>query len=176
MKKILYVTFLILLCNCSSTKKTQNITEDSSDDLLAKSSMSEKEFIEINEYFKSLDLKFIKGNNTVIVYIDNDPRSYQKGYQVPWDIFYGNLPKNLNSIEKCNFVWIINNRVKDLYYYHGNKINWKVDRGAFLRNKVFYHEGRNGGFLIVDSNGEHFFKEGEYTKKELIQTYKNFIK
>lgn len=118
------------------------------------------------------DLDFQK--KIVINFIDSDPKTHQKNHRVPWDIFYGNLKDDLNSIEPCNHIWSINKNVKNLYYYHGKTINWTTDEKNYIRELFFKYNGLNGGFVIIKPDGHYFLKRGEYTKSNILNTLKDF--
>ncbi|MFD0964986.1 hypothetical protein [Pseudofulvibacter geojedonensis] len=118
------------------------------------------------------DIDFSK--KIVVNFINNNPSISIKNYQVPWDIFYGNMQKKLNSIEPCNHFWIINKDVTDLYYYHGNKINWIIDKQNIIKKLFFNYDKLNGGFLILKPNGEYFIKKGEYTKSDVLDIMRSF--
>lgn len=118
------------------------------------------------------DIDFDK--KIIINFIDNDPRIHQKGFQVPWDIFYGNLENELNKIEQCNHFWIINPTVEDLYFYHGNKIKWIEDKNEVIRDLFFKYNGLNGGFVILKPEGGYFLKVGEYIKSEVLKRHNEF--
>ena len=116
-----------------------------------------------------------KFNKKIIInFIDNDPKIYRENYQVPQDIFYGDLENDLARIELCNHFWIINQRVKDLHYYHGNKINWIVDENKRIREFFFKYDGLNGGFVIIKPNGDYFLKVGEYRKSDVLKRHNEF--
>lgn len=119
---------------------------------------------------------FEKSNFIVINYIDNDPTIYTKYYQVPWDVFENDVSKKLKKIDKINHFYIINPDVKDLYYYHGNKLKWEIDKDHFLQNKFFSFKGLNGGFLIIDKEGNYFALKGEYTEKKVLDKVKELKK
>ena len=166
MKKLLFLSFLFLLfTNCSTNKYISSTNEIKT--------LSNIKTLELNKYLKNIDSNLLPNRKTIIIYINNDPKFVEKNYQVPWDIFYGNLVQELNSVEKPNLFWIINENVKNLHFYHGDKINWKIDKENYLQNNFFIHNGMNGGFLILNKEGKYFFKEGEYDKKELINAYKS---
>ncbi len=183
MKKIIFI-FAVLLISCSTNKniidpafngyKIKNsqgevITIPSDE----KGSLNSEFFSELKMYLNEIvnyNLDFSK--KIVINFIDNDPKGNNTNYQVPWDIFYGNLSEDLNKIENCNHIWIKNNRVKNLYYYHGNKIKWITDKNDLIRSKFFKYDGLNGGFLILKPDGRYYIKVGEYTKSGLLKIYK----
>ncbi|CAM1369714.1 hypothetical protein [Tenacibaculum xiamenense] len=136
----------------------------------------------VNEDYKTLKnhLNNISGKQIdfdkkiIINFIDNDPIVYKKNYQVPWDIFYGNMENDLIRFGQSNHFWVINKRVKDLYYYHGNKINWIVDENNIIRELFFRYDGLNGGFVIIKPNGNYFLKIGEYQKSDVLKTHNEF--
>ncbi|MFC0605180.1 hypothetical protein [Winogradskyella pulchriflava] len=186
MKNLLKILVIIAILGCSSSKNLINekpyvytIENYDGTQTKVKSHTTGKLSNENYEILKSHLLNIIDHDidfdkKIIINFIDNDPTIYRKGYRVPWDIFSGNIKKNLDKIEECNHFWIINKRVKDLHYYHGKKINWKVDKNNVIRNFFFKNEGLNGGFLILKPNGDYFLKVGEYGKYDVISTYKLF--
>lgn len=110
----------------------------------------------------------------VINFIDNDPWINKKNYQVPWDIFYGNMKVDLAKLGQSNHFWIINHRVKNLHYYHNDKIKWIIDKNDVIRKLFFKYNGINGGFVIIKPNGEYFLKIGEYKKSDVLKTHSEF--
>jgi hypothetical protein len=113
----------------------------------------------------------------IINYIDNDPfRQTKANYQVPWDIFYGNLKQDLSSIYNCNQIWMHNPRVKNLYYYHKDSRQWYKDVNLQIRDLFFANEGLNGGFVIIQPNGKYYLRVGEYSKKDILEIYSAEIK
>lgn len=182
MKKILFVAFVFVLsCSTKKTAITAGIDEYKVKDVHGKYIIIPSDTLgELRpEYFAGLKvylneiadyhLDFTK--NTVINFIDNDPSKHIPNYQVPWDIFYGDLSEELNTIEDCNQLWIKNVRVKNLHYYHGHKIKWLSDKDDIIRSKFFKYNGLNGGYLILKPNGQFYLKVGEYTKLDLLNRY-----
>ncbi|HQE33754.1 MAG TPA: hypothetical protein PLO52_03425 [Flavobacterium alvei] len=127
----------------------------------------------IKKYLVDLDPKtsFAQTNFIVINYIDNDPSIHTEGYQVPWNVFTKDISKSFKKSEKVTHFYIINPDVKDLYYYHGNKLNWKTDKDHFIKDKFFPFK-LNGGFLIIDKNGNYISYKGEYSKKDVLEKLK----
>lgn len=125
----------------------------------------------IKNYLVVLDpnKSFAQTNFIVINYIDNDPNIYIKGYQVPWSIFLNDISKSFKKSDKVAHFYIINPDVKDLFYYHGNKIKWKIDKDHFMKNKFFPFKGLNGGFLIIDKEGNYISYKGEYSTKDVME-------
>jgi hypothetical protein len=128
----------------------------------------------IKKYLVGLDpnTSFAQTNFIVINYIDNDPIVHIKGYQVPWDVYTNNISKSFKKSDKVTHFYIINPDVKDLYYYHGNKLNWKTDQDHFIKDKFFPFKGLNGGFLIIDKDGNYISYKGEYSKKDVLEQLK----
>lgn len=126
---------------------------------------------DIKKYLVRLDSKtsFAETNFIVINYIDNDPSIYIRGYQVPWNVFENDISKTFKKTDKVKHFYIINPDAKDLYYYHGNKLNWKRDKDHFLRDKFFPFKGLNGGFLIIDKEGNYISNKGEYLIKDVME-------
>ncbi|MDR6846030.1 hypothetical protein [Flavobacterium granuli] len=123
------------------------------------------------DYFKkTYDLD--KNNFTVINYIDNDPKPTSISSQVPWDIFEDDYIKQIRKIDKVNHLWIINPDVRNLYYYHGNKIGWIKDAENYIQKNFLFFDGLNGGYIILDSSGNYFLHRGEYRKKEVLDKLK----
>lgn len=186
MKYIFKILIILLILGCSPSNSLINkepylYTLENSDGTKTlvpshkKSSISKTNFQNLKEYLVDINDYNLDFNKKIILnFIDNDPIRYRKNYQVPWDIFYGNLYEELNSIEPCNQIWILNKSVKDLYYYHGNKINWIVDRDNVIRELFFNYNGLNGGFVIIKPNGKYFLKVGEYKKSDVLNTLKGF--
>ncbi len=186
MKNILHILISFLLIGCHSTNSLLNkepylytFEKPNGSKMFVKShkkdNLSSKDFQNLKKYLKKINDYNINFDKKIIInFIDNDPAIYRKNYRVPWDIFYGNLADKLNSIEPCNHFWIINKKVKDLHYYHGNKINWIVDTNNIIRESFFEYDGPNGGFLILKPNGEYFLKLEEYSKLDMISTLKYF--
>ena len=182
MKKIMFIP-VILMMSCSTNKTVNNSTfngyriKNSQGEIITvpsdeKNVLEAEFFSELKEYLNDIvnyNLDFSK--KTVINFIDNDPKWTIANYQVPWDIFYGNLSEELNKIENCNHIWIKNKKVEDLYYYHGNKIKWITDKNDLIRSKFFKYDGLNGGFLILNPDGQYHLKVGEYTKAGLLKIY-----
>lgn len=125
---------------------------------------------DIKKYLVRLDPKtsFGEANYIVINYIDNDPSVYRRGYQVPWDVFENDISKKLKKTDKVNHFYIINPDVKDLYYYHSDNLNLKIDKDHFLKDKFFPFKGLNGGFLIIDKEGNYISHKGEYLTKDVL--------
>jgi hypothetical protein len=132
----------------------------------------------IKKYLVGLDPKtsFAQTNFIVINYIDNDPSIYTEGYQVPWDVFIKDISKSFRKSDKVTHFYIINPDVKDLYYYHGNKLNWKTDNAHFIKDKFFPFKGLNGGFLIIDKDGNYISYKGEYSVKDVLYKLKEMKK
>lgn len=186
MKNLLKLLAIITMVACSPTKSVvesepymysvQN--EDGSVTKVkshTKGTLSETEYEHLKNHLSSISEQNIDfSKKAVINFIDNDPLIYRKGFEVPWDIFKGNMDASLDKIEECNHFWIINKRVKDLHYYHGKKIHWLKDENEIIRNLFFMHNGLNGGFVIVKPNGEYFLKVGEYKKSDLLKSFKAF--
>ncbi|OOG71047.1 hypothetical protein [Flavobacterium sp. A45] len=123
------------------------------------------------DYFK-INYSLDKNNFTVINYIDNDPRKVSKSYQVPWSIFEGDFIKEMNKIEKISHFWVINPNVTNLYYYHGNKINWQKDTDNYIQKNFLFFEGFNGGYIILDPKGNFYLHRGEYSKEDFLKQLK----
>lgn len=185
--KNLFKTFIIIsIIGCSSSRNSINsepgvykienddgtITKVRSD-TIGKLTIEKHEILN-NHLSRVSDFNINFTQKVVINFIDNDPRIHMGNYQVPWDIFYGNIEKELAEIDQLNHFWIINERVKDLYYYHGNKISWIVDKDNTIRDLFFKYEGLNGGFVIIKPNGDYFLKVGEYQKSDVLKMYKEF--
>ena len=137
--------------------------------------LSSQDLLNLKIYLSNLtdhELDFSK--NIVINFIDIDPRRSRENYQVPWDIFYGKLENELNQIKSSVHVWIINPTVTNLHYYHGDTINWRKDLDNTVRNLFFDYPRLNGGFVIIKPNGEYFYKLGEYSKSDILNTYMDF--
>ena len=132
----------------------------------------------IKKYLVSLDSKtsFAQTNYIVINYIDNDPRVHIKGYQVPWDVFTKDISKSFKKSDKVSHFYIINPDVKDLYYYHGDKLTLKTDKDHFINDKFFPFNGLNGGFLIIDKDGNYISYKGEYSVKDVSEKLKEMKK
>jgi len=128
----------------------------------------------IKKYLVDLDQKtsFTQTNFIVINYIDNDPSIHTEGYQVPWDVFTKDISKSFKKTDKVTHFYIINPDVKDLYYYHGNKLNLKTDKDHFIKDKFFPLKGLNGGFLIIDKDGNYVSYKGEYSTKDVFHKLK----
>lgn len=123
------------------------------------------------DYFKkNYDLN--KNNFTVINYIDNDPRGVASHQQVPWDIFEEDFVKQMNKTVKISHFWVINPNVKNLYYYHGNKINWLKDANNYIQKNFLFFDGLNGGYIILDSKGNFYLHRGEYSKEDFLKKFK----
>ncbi|CAN1518376.1 hypothetical protein MCETHM1_01009 [Flavobacteriaceae bacterium] len=124
----------------------------------------------IKKYLISLNPKttFENTNYIVINYIDNDPVPYRKGAQVPWDVFENDISKAFKRKDNISQFYVINPNAKDLYYYHSDKLKFKTDKDHFLRDKFFTFKGLNGGFLIIDKEGNYFSHKGEYSKKDVL--------
>lgn len=138
-------------------------------------SLSNEYYDTLKKHLNSISYKEINFDKKIIInFIDNDPRINKKNYQVPWDIFYGNIEKDLSKHGQSNHFWIINKRVKHLYYYHGDKINWIVDENNLIREMFFNYDGLNGGFVIIKPNGKYFLKIGEYRKSDFLKTCNQF--
>lgn len=125
---------------------------------------------DIKKYLVGLDIKtsFEETKYIVINYIDNDPSIYRKGAQVPWDVFENDISKSFNKSDKVTHFYIINPDAKDLYYYHGNKLNFKRDKDHFIKDKFFPFKGLNGGFLVIDKDGNYISYKGEYSTKDVL--------
>ena len=186
MKKLLQISLTILIFGCSSSNSLINkepylytIENPDGSKIKVKShltgSLINEDYETLKEHLNNISDKEIDFAKKVIInFIDNDPRIYRKNYQVPWDIFDGNIDVDLTKFSQPNHFWIINERVKDFYYYHGNKINWIVDKGDLIRNLFFKYDGLNGGFVIIKPNGDYFLKIGEYRKSDILKTHKEF--
>ncbi|REG99759.1 hypothetical protein [Flavobacterium aquicola] len=135
-------------------------------------------FESIKKYLITLKPKttFKKNNYILINYIDNDPIPYREGAQVPWDIMENNISKAFKKKDSVSQFYIINPNAKDLYYYHGDKLKWETDKDHFLRDKFFTFQGLNGGFLIIDKEGNYFSQKGEYSKKDVLDKMKKMHK
>lgn len=80
---------------------------------------------DLNEIVHYLSTANIFATQPITInHIDNDPRTTNTKTQVAWDIFHGNLKSDLNSIYKCNQIWMHNPRVKKLHYYHKDSRQW----------------------------------------------------
>ena len=186
MKNLLKILIIVSIVGCSSTNKLINrqpylytIKNDDGSKIKVKShtidTLKNEEYETLKNHLNNIsDQDILFENKIIINFIDNDPRIYNKGYQVPWDIFYGKIENDLSKTEQCNHFWIINQKVKDLHYYHGNKINWIVDKNEIIRNLFFKYNGLNGGFVIIKPNGEYFLKVGEYQKSDVLKRHKEF--
>ncbi|PJX24607.1 hypothetical protein CAP47_03750 [Psychroflexus sp. S27] len=186
MKNLLQFLLIIIISGCSSSNSLVNkepylYTLENPDGSKTKvkshltSQLSNVDYQTLKNHLNKISDKEIDFNKKIIInFIDNDPKIYRKGYQVPWDIFYGNIKDDLAKLGQSNHFWIINKKVKDLYYYHGDKIKWIVDEGDFIRKLFFHYNGLNGGFVIIKPNGDYFLKVGEYQKSEVLKTYKEF--
>jgi len=132
----------------------------------------------IKKHLVGLDPKtsFAQTNFIVINYIDNDPSIHTEGYQVPWDVFTKDISKSFKKSDKVSHFYIINPDVKDLYYYHGNKLNWKTDKDHFIKDKYFPFKGLNGGFIIIDKDGNYNSCKGEYSVKDVLEKLKEMKK
>ncbi len=107
-------------------------------------------------------------NYIVINYINNDVNLKNKNHQVPWDIFENDISKSLKKADKVKHYFIINPDVKNIYYYHGDTINWKIDKDHFLQKNFFLFNELNGGFLIIDKEGNYILYKGEYSRKDVL--------
>ncbi len=137
--------------------------------------LTNMDYENLKSHLKDISNKELDFNKRIIInYIDNDPRIYRKNYQVPWDIFYGNMEADLAKFGKANHFWVINKGVTDLHYYHGDKIKWIEDKNNVVRKLFFAYDGLNGGFVIIKPNGEYFLNIGEYTKSNFLETHKEF--
>lgn len=184
MKQILFTLGIFLtLINCASQLTPENFSyseyqtkNSKGEDIIVKSdvtgTLSEDAYDKLIQHLSQISNKKLnQSKNIVIHYIDNDPTTVSANYQVPWDIFEGNLTRQLNRIEKCNHLWVLNERVTNRSYYHADKIPWTVDQDLFLKELFFDHEGLNGGFVIIKSDKSYYLKSGEYTKNELLAKY-----
>ena len=186
MKYIFLALNVFLFIGCSSAKKLENkttnfykIENSNGKEIMVprqkRDTISPGKYQKLKEYLTEIndhDLDFNK--KIVINFIDNDPYRPSNNYQVNWDIFDGDLEKELNSIEPSNHIWILNNQVKNLYYYHGEKINWMIDKNNLVRELFFNYNGLNGGFLIIKPNRNYSLLVGEYSKLEELNALKEF--
>jgi hypothetical protein len=78
----------------------------------------------------------------------------------------------MNKIVRISHFWVINPNVKNLYYYHGNKINWIKDTNNYIQKNLLFFEGLNGGYIILDSAGNYYLQRGEYSKKDVLNKLK----
>lgn len=182
MKKLSLVLSFVSLLSCSTTQSFLNKKAHlyTINNALIKShkhgKLSDENFRFLKKHLTNISNNSLNFNTkTVINYIDNDPKDINNDYQTSWDIFDGCLTSKLNSMFPCNHLWVINERVKNLNYYHNNKINWTTDQNNIIRQLFFNNtDGFNGGFVIIKPNGEYFLKIGEYKKEELLDTFKEF--
>ena len=186
MRNLLNIIGAILMVGCTTLNSITNeggslYTIENSDDTITKvksdttGSLNNKDYENLKNYLTDITQQKINFDKKVIInFIDNDPKTYRKNYQVPWDIFYGNMENDLTKLGECNHFWIINQRVKDLDYYHGDKINWVVDKNNLIRQSFFKYDGLNGGFVIIKPNGDYFLKIGEYRKSDVLNTHNEF--
>ncbi|MDN6281269.1 MAG: hypothetical protein L0J45_09720, partial [Psychroflexus sp.] len=132
-----------------------------------KGKISNKDFQSLKKYLTEISndqLNFDK--NIVINYIDKDPTQASQNYQVPWDIFSGHMSDDLKAIAPTNHLWLIHKNVENLHYYHGDKINWIVDKDSLMRKSFFEYADLNGGFIIIKQTGTYFLRVGEFGKRE----------
>ena len=197
MKIMLQIFWLILISGCSTSQNLANSDQQSPNSLIYTdphiytiknpdgteskvkshfiSDLSSEEFDALKTYLNNISESKINFNNHIIInFIDNDPKIHIDHYQVPWDIFYGDMKKDLAKLGKPNHFWMINPRVKDLNYYHANKIQWFVDKDDVIRELFFEYNGLNGGFVIIRPTGKYFVNVGEYRKSEVLEAYKEF--
>ena len=186
MKNLLQIFLIISMMGCSSSnslieKEPYLYTIENLDgsQIKVKSHLTDtlvnEDYETLKNHLNNISDKEIDFDKKIIInFIDNDPRIHKKNYQVPWDIFYGNMENDLAKFGQSNHFWIINKRVKDLHYYHGNKINWIVDKNDLIREFFFKYDGLNGGFVIIKPNGNYFLKIGEYRKSDVLKTHNEF--
>lgn len=186
MKNLLKILISIAIIGCSSSNNLINkephlYTVENPDGTKtnvkshAIGKLSNEIYEVLKKYLSDINVYNIDFEKKIIInFIDNDPRIFRENYKVPWDIFYGNIEKDLTKIEQCNHFWIINKTVKGLHYYHGNKISWIADKNNTIRNLFFKYDGLNGGFVIIKPNGDYFLKIGEYQKSDLLKAHHEF--
>lgn len=186
MRTLLQTTIFLLLIGYSTSnslidKEAHLYTLENPDGTKAfvkshkKGKISNKDFQSLKKYLTEISndqLNFDK--NIVINYINKDPTQASQNYQVPWDIFSGHMSDDLKAIAPTNHLWLIHKNVENLHYYHGDKINWIVDKDSLMRKSFFEYADLNGGFIIIKPTGTYFLRVGEFGKRELIDTYKEF--
>lgn len=186
MKHLFKIFIILSILGCSSSKNSiknepgvylienaDGTTKKVRSDTTGKLTNENHEILKNHlSHISDYNINFTK--KVIINFIDNDPRVHMGNYQVPWDIFYGNIENELAEIDQLNHFWIINERVKELYYYHGNKISWIVDKENTIRDLFFQYEGLNGGFVIIKPNGDYFLKVGEYQKSDVLKMHEEF--
>ncbi|MDG4949651.1 hypothetical protein NLM59_01830 [Weeksellaceae bacterium KMM 9724] len=197
MKSLLQILLIIILSGCSSSNNVKSIesnspnswinqeapsyTIENSDGSKSKikshfiSTLNVDDYETLKNHLNHIyDNKIDFGEHIIINFIDNDPKKHIDSYQVPWDIFYGNIKKDLAKLGKLNHFWIINPRVRNLNYYHDDKIQWIQDKDDVLRKLFFEYNGLNGGFVIIKPNANYFIKVGEYRKSDILEAFKEF--
>lgn len=186
MKILLQATIILLLIGCSTSNSLINedaylYTLENPDGTKTfvkshkRSQIPNKDFQSLKKYLTEISddqLDFDK--NIIINYIDRGPTEASQNYQVPWDIFSGHTSDDLEAIAPTNHLWLIHKDVENLHYYHGDKINWIVDKENQMRELFFKHADLNGGFIIIKPTGTYFLRVGEFQKRDLIDTYKEF--